>query len=71
MGHNPQIEITSATTAKGTWMLQVYIENRNDNTRMNSNGWYEDEYLKGADGKWRHNKVLLTISTAQITPLEA
>jgi hypothetical protein len=70
MGHNPQIEITSDTTAKGIWMLQVYTENRDNNTRMISHGWYEDEYLKGPDGKWRHSQVLLTISTAQITPLE-
>lgn len=69
MGHNPQIEITSPTTAKGLWMLEVYTEDKQSNIRLLSHGWYEDEYRKGPDGKWRHSKVMLLISTAHVTPL--
>lgn len=50
-GHNPEIEITSDTTAKGVWVLndRLIIQ-----TIATLNGWryYEDEYVK-VNGEWK------------------
>ena len=51
-GHNPNIEIATDTTAKGTWTLQDYA--RDSEIKRGTRGWalYEDEYVK-EDGKWK------------------
>lgn len=61
--HTPEIEITSATTARALWYLEDFIineENESDpsrnNTVLHGSGIYSDEYLK-IDGEW---KILLT-----------
>jgi bile-acid 7alpha-dehydratase len=50
-GHNPEIEITSDTTARGVWVLndRLIIQ-----TIATLNGWryYEDEYVK-VNGEWK------------------
>ena len=50
-GHNPEIEITSDTTATGVWVLndRLIIQ-----TIATSSGWryYEDEYVK-VNGEWK------------------
>ena len=51
-GHNSEIEITSDTTARGTWAL--YSSLFNSQVNKGSRGWgvYEDEYAK-EKGEWK------------------
>ena len=55
--HTPEIEITSETTAKGTWYLEDFVLSERpsewapDGTVMHGTGIYHDEYVK-VDGAW-------------------
>jgi len=57
-GHNPEIEITSDTTARGVWVLndRLIIQ-----TIATLNGWryYEDEYIK-VNGEWKKKSTKIT-----------
>ena len=57
-GHNPEIEITSDTTARGVWVLndRLIIQ-----TIATLNGWryYEDEYVK-VNGEWKKKNTRIT-----------
>jgi bile-acid 7alpha-dehydratase len=57
-GHNPEIEITSDTTARGIWVLndRLIIQ-----TIATLNGWryYEDEYVK-VNGEWKKKSTKIT-----------
>ena len=57
-GHNPEIEITSDTTARGVWVLndRLIIQ-----TIATLNGWryYEDEYVK-VNGEWKKKSTKIT-----------
>jgi uncharacterized protein (TIGR02246 family) len=57
-GHMPEIEISSASTAKGVWALQVTII-WPDGTRMQGYGHYHETYEQVA-GKWRIKSSTLT-----------
>ena len=57
--HCPEIDLTSETTAKGTWYLHDYVVNPGeDNGGMPGHsilqgaGFYSDEYVK-VDGQWK------------------
>ncbi len=58
-GHQPEIEMTSDTTAKALWALDFC--NRLLPGERERTGWayYEDEYVKGKDG-WRIKTSKLT-----------
>lgn len=56
--HTPEIEITSETTARGTWYLEDFVVNEGEETPYNpgrnvliGTGIYHDEYVK-LDGEW-------------------
>jgi bile-acid 7alpha-dehydratase len=51
-GHNPEIELTSDTTAKATWALYNYMTDRETNKGIRIGGFYYDEYVKEKD-EWR------------------
>ena len=51
-GHNPEIEITSDTTATGIWALYDYILDVQTNASRGGWAYYEDEYAK-EDGRWK------------------
>jgi len=51
-GHNPEIELTSNTTAIGTWALYNYMIEKQTNLRIRIGGFYYDEYVKER-GQWR------------------
>jgi uncharacterized protein (TIGR02246 family) len=61
-GHMPEIEITSDTTATGTWALHDIII-WPTGMRLDGYGHYHETYEKGADG-WR-------IKTSTLTRLHA
>ncbi|MFA5617873.1 MAG: nuclear transport factor 2 family protein [Sphingomonadaceae bacterium] len=56
-GHNPQIQMTSDTTAKGTWMYEVYeLTRENPPGSVWLCGLYQDEY-RIEDGEWKISKL--------------
>ncbi len=61
-GHMPEIELTSATTATGTWALNDIVIWPNG-MRLDGYGHYHESYAKGADG-WR-------IASSKLTRLHA
>jgi len=54
-GHNPEIEITSDTTARGIWALHDYLVFQ-PNITINGWGHYEDEYIK-QNGEWKKKSI--------------
>ena len=51
-GHHPEIELTSPTTARGTWYLQDLVIFRDAGSVLQGAGFYYDEYVK-VDGAWK------------------
>lgn len=49
--HQPEIELTSPTTACGTWALDDVVIDPERRFLLQGAAFYEDEYLK-ADGVW-------------------
>lgn len=60
-GHMPEIELTSPTTATGTWAMEDYLEFPGDPPTLvvHGRGHYFEEYEKGADGEWRIKSLKL------------
>jgi len=54
--HHPEIELTSETTATGTWALQDVVIETNAQIVIRGAAFYRDEYVK-VDGEW---KILFT-----------
>ncbi len=50
-GHQPEITITSETTAVGTWALEDYIITPEEQGIQGA-AFYHDEYAK-IDGRWK------------------
>jgi len=55
-GHHPEIEITSETTARGTWGLYNYLIDRKNNRGQRIAGIYQDEYVK-ENGRWKIKSI--------------
>ena len=50
--HQPEIELTSETTATGTWALHDTVIETNANIVIRGAAFYEDAYVK-LDGQWK------------------
>jgi hypothetical protein len=50
--HHPEIEFTSATTARGIWALRDIVIETNANIEIRGAAFYEDEYVKH-NGVWK------------------
>ena len=51
-GHQPEIELTGATTAHGAWALHNYFFNQAQNRCVRIAAFYEDDYVK-VNGAWK------------------
>lgn len=51
-GHHPEIDRTSATTARGSWALYNYLFNATTKRGVRIGAFYHDEYVK-VDGAWK------------------
>ena len=49
--HHPEIELTSETTAKGTWALEDTVIEQAAGWWLRGAAFYSDEYVK-QDGRW-------------------
>jgi len=49
--HHPEIELTSETTAKGTWALEDTVIEKAAGWSLRGAAFYSDEYVK-QDGRW-------------------
>ena len=54
--HDPRIEITSESTAKGTWRLQVMLHMAIDDKAYWVSAYVEDEYVK-ENGEWKTSRT--------------
>ncbi|MFN8036322.1 MAG: nuclear transport factor 2 family protein [Acidimicrobiia bacterium] len=53
--HHPEIDLTSPTTATGTWALEDYVIVADAGINIHGAAYYEDEYVKvGGEWKIRH-----------------
>jgi hypothetical protein len=50
--HHPEIELISATTARGTWALEDTVIHLGHDITLRGAAFYQDEYEK-RDGHWR------------------
>jgi acetyl esterase/lipase len=57
-GHMPEIELTSATTARGTWSMEDMLR-WPDGRQMHGYGHYHETYERAEDG-WRIKTLTLT-----------
>lgn len=55
--HHPEIDFTSASTARGTWALEDVVIDTKWNITIQGAAFYEDEYVKGTDGVWRISRT--------------
>lgn len=55
-GHHPEIELLSATTARGTWALYNYMFNARENRGIRIGAYYDDRYVK-LGGVWRFQHI--------------
>jgi len=54
-GHHPEIDLTGATTATGTWALYNYMYNVKQNRGIRIGAYYNDRYIKvGSTWKFQH-----------------
>ncbi len=49
--HQPEIELTSPTTARGVWAMEDYVIDTERNLTIHGAAFYADEYVKLA-GRW-------------------
>lgn len=61
-GHMPEIEITSANTARGVWAMEDFLDYSDEHEpyRVRGRGHYHEEYAKEEDGMWRIKLLRLT-----------
>ena len=57
--HMPEIELLDATHARGIWALKDHVA-LPGYRQFIGYGHYLDEYLKGADGRWRFSSYEIT-----------
>jgi ketosteroid isomerase-like protein len=65
-GHNPEIEISGDSAARGRWALNDRVE-MPDNKFFKGYGRYEDEYIK-ENGAWKIKSSLLTYIFQESSP---
>jgi hypothetical protein len=56
-GHMPEIELTSATTARGIWPMMDYLYL--PEFTFKGYGHYDEDYVK-ENGQWKIKRILLT-----------
>jgi len=55
-GHQPEIDLTSAATATGTWALYNYMYNEKQNRGIRIGAYYYDDYVK-VGSEWKFQRI--------------
>lgn len=50
--HHPEIDLTGTTTATGTWVLEDWVLNTTNASKLHGAAYYSDTYVK-IDGEWK------------------
>lgn len=50
--HHPEIDLTSATTAEATWVLDDWVLSTKNGSKLHGGAYYSDTYVK-IDGEWK------------------
>lgn len=71
-GHQPEIELTSETTATGTWALDDLVIDTQNQTTLRGAAFYEDQYIK-VGGAWKiratgYHRIFEEIESRKDTP---
>lgn len=69
-GHNSEIELTGENTAKGSWEMDYYRADSSDKSLIRDGIFYEDEYNRDADGKWRIRSLKIIVIRSDISKRE-
>ena len=59
-GHMPEIELTSADSARGVWAMFDWVDDPGQHRAFQGYGHYHEEYRRGDDGQWRISQLRLT-----------
>ncbi len=68
-GGHPEIELTGPGAARGRWLLQFRQLNTVARTETLAVGEYDDEYVRGDDGRWRMSVCRFTQRWTHTRPL--
>ena len=71
-GHMPIIEITSPTTATGTWSMEdmLFFPPESPRRKLWGKGWYFEKYRKDPDGRWRIREMKLRRIRVEVDGIE-
>jgi len=71
-GHGPIIELTSATTATGTWAMEdnLWFPPGGDRGHLWGTGWYFEKYRKEPDDEWRIAELVLRRIRVEVDGVE-
>lgn len=58
-GHHYDIELTSGTTARGTWAMYDNLQALQSHASREGYGWYDEEYVK-VNGEWKIKRMALS-----------
>ena len=58
-GHHYDIELTSETTARGTWAMYDNLQGLESHASREGFGWYDEEYVK-VNGEWKIKSSVLS-----------
>ncbi|BCB88567.1 nuclear transport factor 2 family protein [Phytohabitans suffuscus] len=71
-GHMPEIELLSASTARGTWAMFDWVDDPDQNRAFQGFGHYRELYRRDADGTWRIAELRLSrIRVDEVEPSRA
>lgn len=59
-GHMPEIELTSADSARGVWAMFDWVDDPDHHRAFQGYGHYHEEYRRGDDAQWRISQLRLT-----------
>jgi hypothetical protein len=68
-GHTPEIELTSADSARGIWAMSDWVDDPDQHRAFQGSGHYHEEYRRGGDGEWRISRLRLSrLRVDQVAP---